>query len=107
MDNINYLLLVILVMTAATFTTRLVPFVFFARRKETTIMTLISRSTPPMVLTILVIYMLRNVNYFSFEIVYTSIALLVTIGFHLYKRNALLSIIAGTIVYMIAVQLYL
>jgi len=51
------------------------------------------------------IYMLRGVNYLSFEVVYTFIALLVTIGFHLYRRNALLSIITGTIVYMIAVQL--
>ena len=58
-----------------------------------------------MVMTILLIYMLRGVNYLSFEIVYTVIAILVTVAFHLYRRNALLSIIAGTIVYMIAVQL--
>ena len=58
-----------------------------------------------MVMTILVIYMLKGVNYISFEGVYTFIALLVTVVFHLYKRNALLSIIAGTAVYMIAVQM--
>ena len=58
-----------------------------------------------MVMTILVIYMLKGVNYISFEGVYTFIALLVTVIFHLYKRNALLSIIAGTAVYMIAVQI--
>ena len=58
-----------------------------------------------MVMTILVIYMLKGVNYISFEGVYTFIALLVTIVFHLYRRNALLSIIAGTAVYMIAVQM--
>jgi branched-subunit amino acid transport protein AzlD len=58
-----------------------------------------------MVMTILVIYMLKGVNYISFEGVYTFIALLVTVVFHLYKRNALLSIIAGTAVYMVAVQM--
>ena len=105
MADINYLLLVILIMTAATYTTRLAPFVFFASHKETPILTFIAKSTPPMVMTILLIYMLRGVNYLSFEIVYTFIAILVTFGFHLYRRNALLSIIAGTIVYMIAVQL--
>ena len=68
-------------------------------------LTFIAKSTPPMVMTILLIYMLRGVNYLSFEIVYTFIAILVTVGFHLYRRNALLSIIAGTVVYMIAVQL--
>ena len=58
-----------------------------------------------MVMTILVIYMLKGVNYLSFEGVYTFIALLATVVFHLYKRNALLSIIAGTAVYMVAVQM--
>ncbi|MGE4576642.1 MAG: AzlD domain-containing protein [Candidatus Pseudothioglobus sp.] len=105
MTDINYLLLVILFMTAATYTTRLTPFVLFANHKETPMLTFIAKSTPPMVMTILLIYMLRGVNYLSFEIVYTFIAILVTVGFHLYRRNALLSIIAGTIVYMIAVQL--
>jgi len=56
-------------------------------------------------MTILVIYMLKGVNYISFEGVYTFIALLVTVVLHLYRRNALLSIIAGTAVYMIAVQM--
>ena len=105
MADINYLLLVILIMTAATYTTRLAPFVLFASHKEAPILTFIAKNSPPMVMTILLIYMLRDVNYLSFEVVYTFIALLVTIGFHLYRRNALLSIIAGTIVYMIAVQL--
>jgi len=58
-----------------------------------------------MVMTILVIYMLKGVNYISFEGVYTFIALLVTVVLHLYRRNALLSIIAGTAVYMTAVQM--
>ena len=57
-----------------------------------------------MVMTILVIYMLKDVEYLTFEIVYTFIALLVTAGLHIYKRNALLSIVSGTIVYMIFVQ---
>ena len=105
MADINYLLLVILIMTAATYTTRLAPFVLFASHKETPMLTFIAKSTPPMVMTILLIYMLRGVNYLSFEVVYTFIALLVTVGFHLYRRNALLSIIAGTIVNKIAVQL--
>jgi len=37
MADINYLLLVILIMTAATYTTRLAPFVLFASHKETPI----------------------------------------------------------------------
>jgi len=105
MTDISYLLLVMLVMTVATYATRLTPFVLFSRGQARPLINFIAQNTPPMVMMILVIYMLKGVNYISFEGVYTFIALLVTIVFHLYRRNALLSIIAGTAVYMIAVQM--
>ena len=105
MTDISYLLLVMLVMTFATYATRLTPFVLFSRGHERALLNFIAKNTPPMIMTILVIYMLKGVNYFSFEGVYTLIAILATVVFHLYKRNALLSIIAGTAVYMIAVQI--
>ena len=106
MTDISYLLLVMLVMTVATYVTRLTPFVLFSRGQERALMNFIAKNTPPMVMTILVIYMLKGVNYLSFEGVYTFIAILVTVVFHLYKRNALVSIIAGTAAYMIAIQIY-
>ena len=104
MNEINYLLAAMLVMTVATYITRLTPFLLFSKGKENSLFNYISKSTPPMVMTILVIYMLKDVEYLTFEIVYTFIALLVTAGLHIYKRNALLSIVSGTIVYMIFVQ---
>ena len=58
-----------------------------------------------MILTILVFYMLRDVNHISHEGFYTLIALLITSGLHFYKRNALLSILTGTISYMLLVQM--
>jgi len=105
MTDISYLLLVMLVMTVATYATRVTPFVLFSRGPDSALVNFIAKNTPPMVMTILVIYMLTGVNYLSFEGVYTFIAILVTVVFQLYKRNALLSIIAGTAVYMIAVQI--
>ena len=104
MNEINYLLAAMLVMTVATYITRLTPFLLFGKGQESPLFNYISKSTPPMVMTILVIYMLKDVEYLTFEIVYTFIALLVTAGLHIYKRNALLSIVSGTIVYMIFVQ---
>ena len=104
MNEINYLLAAMLVMTVATYITRLTPFLLFSKGQESSLLNYISKSTPPMVMTILVIYMLKDVEYLTFEIVYTFIALLVTAGLHIYKRNALLSIVSGTIVYMIFVQ---
>ena len=104
MNEINYLLAAMLVMTVATYITRLTPFLLFSKCQESSLFNYISKSTPPMVMTILVIYMLKDVEYLTFEIVYTFIALLVTAGLHIYKRNALLSIVSGTIVYMSFVQ---
>ena len=105
MTDISYLLLVMLVMTVATYTTRLTPFLLFSRGQERSLINFIAKNTPPMIMTILVIYMLKGVSYLSFEGIYTFIAILVTVVFHLYRRNALLSIIAGTVVYMVAVQM--
>ena len=92
-------------MTVATYATRLTPFVLFSRGQERALVNFIAKNTPPMIMTILVIYMLKGVNYLSIEGIYTFIAILVTVVFHLYRRNALLSIIAGTVVYMVAVQM--
>ena len=105
MSDINYLLLVILVMTIATYISRLTPFIFFASRADIPVLKFIAKKIPPMVLTILVFYMLREVNYFSFEGAHTLIALLVTSVIHFYKRNALLSILTSTIIYMSLVQI--
>ncbi len=105
MNEINYLLAVMLVMTVATYITRLTPFLLFSKGQDNLMLNYISKSTPPMVMTILVVYMLKEVEYLSSDALYTLIALLLTSGLHMYKRNALLSIVGGTIFYMICVQI--
>ena len=81
MTDISYLLLVMLVMTVATYATRLTPFMLFSRGQEKALINFIAKNTPPMIMTILVIYMLKGVHYLSFEGVYTFIAILVTVCF--------------------------
>jgi branched-subunit amino acid transport protein AzlD len=105
MNELEYLIVVIIVMALSTYFTRLIPFLLFSPGRESSLLNYVAKSTPPMVMMILVIYMLRDMSYYSFELVYTSIALAVTIGFQVYKRNALLSIVAGTAVYMFFVQI--
>ena len=102
--NIEYLVIVIAVMSVATFATRLPPFLLFSGRGQHPLLQFIAKYTPPMVMTILVIYMLKSVDYLSAEGLYAAIALIVTIGIHLWRRNALLSIGAGTITFMALVQ---
>ncbi len=102
--NIEYLIIVIAIMAIATFATRLPPFVLFSGREQHPLLRFIAKYTPPMVMTILVIYMLKGVNYLAMEGLFTFIALSATIATHLWKRNALLSICVGTATFMAAVQ---
>lgn len=105
MNEIEYLLTVMLVMAISTYLTRLTPFLMFTPGKENAKLNFVAKNTPPMVMIILVIYMLKEVNYLSTEIFYTLFALAVTVGLQILKRNALLSIVSGTIVYMFFVQM--
>jgi branched-subunit amino acid transport protein AzlD len=90
--NIEYLIIVIAIMSAATFATRLPPFVLFSGREKHPLLQFIAKYTPPMVMTILVIYMLKGVDFLAMEGLHAFAALVTTIAFHLWKRNALLSI---------------
>ena len=105
MNEIEYLLAAILVMAISTYLTRLTPFLMFTPGKENAKLNYVAKNTPPMVMMILVIYMLKEVDYLSTEIFYTLFALAVTVGLQILKRNALLSIVSGTIVYMFFVQM--
>ena len=105
MNEIEYLLAAILVMAISTYLTRLTPFLMFTPGKENAKLNFVAKNTPPMVMMILVIYMLKEVDYLSTEIFYTLFALAVTAGLQILKRNALLSIVSGTIVYMFFVQM--
>ena len=105
MNEIDYLLATMIVMAISTYFTRIIPFLLFVQGKDNTKLDFISKSTPPMVMTILVIYMLKGVDYLSTEIFYTLFALAVTVGLQVLKRNALLSIVSRTFVYMFFVQM--
>jgi len=75
MNEIEYLLAAILVMAISTYLTRLTPFLMFTPGKENAKLNFVAKNTPPMVMMILVIYMLKEVDYLSTEIFYTLFAL--------------------------------
>ena len=106
MSGTGYLLTVMGVMTLATFLTRVIPFIAFRNRAEHPLMQFLGRYTPPAIMTLLVLYSLKSLDltqspYGAPEL----IALLLTTLLHLWRGNALLSIFAGTLFYMAAVQL--
>ncbi|MDY5987466.1 MAG: branched-chain amino acid transporter permease [Lachnoclostridium sp.] len=99
-------LLIILVVAATTFATRLVPFLLFPKGKEIPgIIQYLGKVLTPAVIGMLVIYCLKSVSLISAPHgIPELIAVAVTAGLHVWKRNNLLSIGVGTILYMFLIQ---
>ena len=96
----------IAVMAAVTFLTRALPFLLFDRGESPPKVVLyLGRVLPPAVIAMLIVYCLRDLSFISAASwVPAVLAGLVTVGLHLWKRNNLLSIFGGTILYMVLVQ---
>lgn len=97
---------IILVVAGTIFFTRLIPFLFFPKGKEIPLMIrYLGRVLPPAVIGMLVIYCLKSVSVTSWPFGLPElIAIAVVIFLHVWKRNNLLSIGAGTVLYMFLVQ---
>ncbi len=105
MNDAGYLLLVFLVMTVATFITRLIPFVAFRERGDHPLLLYLGRYMPPAIMTLLVLYSLKSLDLTQAPYgINELLALLLTSMLHLWRGNALLSIFAGTLFYMAAIQ---
>ncbi|WP_333861850.1 branched-chain amino acid transporter permease [Clostridium sp.] len=104
--NNEYTIAAILIMAAITFGTRVVPFVFWGRDKVTPkYIAYIGNYLPPAIIAMLIVYCLRNVSLHTFPFgIPEAIGIITVAVLHIWKRNNLISILSGTIVYMIAVQ---
>ena len=100
------LALAIALMALATALTRFLPFVVFGRgRKPPKAIEYLGRALPPAMLTLLVVYCLRAMNFTTPPFGLSEmISCGVVAALHLWKSNALLSIFGGTVVYMLLVQ---
>ncbi len=101
------LALAIALMALATALTRFLPFVVFGRgRKPPKAIEYLGRALPPAMLTLLVVYCLRAMNFAAPPFGLSEIiACCVVAGLHLWRGNALISIFGGTVVYMLLVQI--
>lgn len=100
-------LLIVTMVALATQITRWTPFLIFSgSRKLPKVVEDLGRLLPPAMMGLLVVYSLRNTDILSGSHgLPEAIAVAVTAGLHLWKRSTLLSILAGTAVYMLLVQL--
>jgi branched-subunit amino acid transport protein AzlD len=106
MTDTAYMLVVIAAVALATFATRALPFIFFSRREPPELLSTIEKNLPPMIPLLLVIYCLKDVQWFEPPYGVPEIfTIAVVTVLHIWRRNAMLSIFAGTGLYMVLVQL--
>lgn len=99
-------LVLILVMAAVTLLLRILPFVLFPGNKETPPYILyLGKVLPYAIIGMLVVYCLKDVSPlaapFGLPELITAVAI---VAVHVWKRNTLLSIGGGTLLYMFLVQ---
>lgn len=99
-------LLIILLVAVTTFATRVVPFLIFPKGKEIPkVVQYLGRVLTPAVIGMLVVYCLKNTDILGPSHGLAEAAtVLVTAGLHVWKRNNLLSIGSGTVLYMFLIQ---
>ena len=92
---------------AGTMTTRFLPFVVFSSRRPTPkYVQYLGKVLPGAIFGMLVVYCLKDVSIINYSHgIPEAIAIVVTVLLHLWKRQMLLSIAGGTVVYMLLVQL--
>lgn len=99
--------LTILAVVLGTVATRFLPFLLFPANKPTPkYIQYLGKVLPFAVIGLLVVYCLKNVKLTAAPFgIPEALGILVVAGLHIWKKNMLLSIAGGTIVYMLLVQL--
>lgn len=99
-------IIIIVLVALVTLVTRAIPFVLFPEGKKIPkAVEYLGKVLPPAVIGMLVVYCFKSVNVLSSPFGLPElIAGLTVVVLHIWKRNNLLSIGAGTIIYMILVQ---
>ena len=90
-----------------TMATRFLPFIVFSGNKPTPkFISYLGKALPAAIFGMLVVYCLKNVNLLAFSFGLPElIAIVFVVALHLWKRQMLLSIAGGTVLYMLLVQL--
>lgn len=106
MDAKLYPILMVLVSALVTALLRFLPFwIFSGKRKTPEIILYLGRVLPYAIMGMLVVYCLKGVSFTNTPFAIPEIvASIVVVLLHVFKRNTLLSICGGTIVYMVFVQ---
>ncbi len=96
----------ILAMGLVTLLCRATPFIFFMKRKPPAVLDFVQRYIPPMIMTILVLNSFKALRFdrspFGLPEIVSALAVA---ALQLWRRNALISIVGGTGLYMLLLRL--
>ncbi|MDO4466986.1 MAG: AzlD domain-containing protein [Bacillota bacterium] len=102
----TYLFISIAIMAFVTVCLRFLPFFVFRNGKIPPIITYLGRVLPCAIMGMLVVYCLKDVSFKSLHSWLPSLlASASVVGIHIWKRNTLLSIVAGTICFMLLIRI--
>jgi len=105
--NNSKIYLAILVMAGVNYFTRVFPFIFFRKKKPPKIIMYIEKFFPPVIMSILIIYSLKDINLSIMPYGLKEVgAVLFTAFLHIRFSNYLVSIFSGTIFYMFLMQYF-
>lgn len=101
-----YPYLVVIIAAVVTIIIRFLPFVIFHGRQTPAIITYLGQVLPASIMGMLVVYCLRKTEIITGKHgIPELISCAAVILLHKWKRNTLLSIIVGTVVYMLLIRL--
>lgn len=107
MPEPGYILSAILIAGLITWMLRAVPFMMLASLRNSRLLAYIGERMPVGIMAILAVYTLQGTELTSFSAVgATIIALGVTIGLHIWRRQMILSIFGGTAVYVVLASVF-
>lgn len=99
-------IITIAICAGGTMLTRFLPFLLFRSGKTPRYIQYLGKALPAAIFSLLVVYCLKDVSILSGSHGLPElISITIVVGLHLWRRNMLLSIAAGTICYMLLIQL--
>ena len=105
MNNTVYLIAVIAVIAIVTWALRAFPFLLFGNRPLPKMIHYLGKVLPPAIMTVLVIYCLRDTSIGQFPYgVPELVACILIVILQVFRKNMYLSIIVGTAFYMFLIR---
>ncbi|MDI3417697.1 branched-chain amino acid transporter permease [Streptomyces luteolus] len=101
MPETPYLLAAVAVSAVITWGLRALPFAALAPLRASSTVQYLSTRMPAGIMVILLVYCLRDLPVTETRVLAPLIAMAVTVGLHLWRRNALLSILGGTATHVV------